>query len=68
MSEACRRCGKVGHWAKECDLRFDVRFMDANKLEEQLEKKHAALDVAPPDTLADADPAVSTGDFVFHSG
>jgi len=22
--DTCRHCGKTGHWAKECDLRFDV--------------------------------------------
>jgi len=22
--DTCRRCGKTGHWAKDCDLCFDV--------------------------------------------
>jgi len=22
--DTCRRCGKAGHWAKDCDLRFNV--------------------------------------------
>jgi len=49
--DTCRRCRKTGHWAKECDLRFDVRYMDTDKLERelenslQLENKFAAKDV-----------------------
>jgi len=31
--DTCGRCGKTGHWAKECDLRFDVRYMDTDELE-----------------------------------
>ena len=67
LPEGCRRCGKISHWSKECDLQFDVCFMDADELEEQLERKHAALDAVPPDTPADADPVVSTEDFVSRS-
>ena len=48
--DACRRCGKTGHWAKECDLRFDVRYMDTDELEKELENKFAAKDVASAET------------------
>ena len=68
LSEACRCCGKPGHLAKECHLRFDVRFMDADELEELLLTKHTALDAVPPDSPNDADPVVSTQDFVSRSG
>jgi len=31
--DTCRHCGKTEHWVKECDLRFDVRYMDTDELE-----------------------------------
>jgi len=64
----CRRCRKTGHWAKDCDLHFDVWYMDADELETELENKLAARDVAPMETLDEAEPPVSVEDFVSHSG
>ncbi|KIM35195.1 hypothetical protein M413DRAFT_32664 [Hebeloma cylindrosporum] len=32
VPNACRRCGKLGHWAKDCDLRFDVWYLDLDEL------------------------------------
>jgi len=43
--DTCQRCRKTGHWAKDCDLRFNVRYMDADELETELENKLAAKDV-----------------------
>jgi len=63
----CQRCGKTGHWAKDCDC-FDIRYMDADELETELENKLAAKDVAPVETLDEAEPPVSVEDFVSHSG
>ena len=68
LSEACRRCRKPSHQAKECHLRFDVRFMDADELEELLLMKHTALDAVPPDVPDEADLVVSMQDFVSRSG
>ena len=48
--DTCRHCRKTGHWAKDCDLRFDVRYMDADELETELENKLATKDVAPMET------------------
>ena len=67
-SNTCRRCGKTGHWVKDCDLRFDVQYMDADKLETELENKLAAKDVASIETPDEAEPPVSVKDFVSRSG
>jgi len=53
---------------KDCDLRFDVRYMDADELETELENKLAAKDVAPMETPDEAEPPVSVEDFVPRSG
>ena len=65
ISDACRRCGKTGHWAKDCDLCFD-RYMDTDKLESMLEDKLAAKDAVPAEPLAE--PEANVEDFVSHSG
>ena len=69
-ADACRRCGKIGHWAKDCDLRFDVRYMDADEVEAALENKLAAKDAVPAELLAEDEPLppVSVEDFVSRSG
>jgi hypothetical protein len=35
--DTCRRCGKTGHWARDCNLRFDIRFMMPEEKEEWLQ-------------------------------
>jgi hypothetical protein len=42
----CRRCGKIGHFAKECPMSHDVRFMTSEELEECLQQRNVAKDVA----------------------
>ncbi len=42
----CRRCGKPGHFARECELQYDVRHMTADELQTRLEDALAAKDVA----------------------
>jgi len=64
----CQRCGKTGHWAKECDLRFNVRYMDTDKIERELENKFAGKDIAFVETPDEVEPPVSVEDFVSHSG
>jgi len=65
--DTCQRCGKTGHWAKECDLRFDVQYMDTEKIERELENKFAAKDLASVETPDEVEPPVSVEDFVSHS-
>jgi hypothetical protein len=66
--DTCRRCGKTGHWAKDCDLRFDVRYMDTDELERELENKFAAKDVAPAEPPVEEEEELSVEDFVSRSG
>jgi len=66
--DTCRHCGKTRHWAKECDLRFDVRYMDTDEIERELGNKFATKDVASVETLDEAEPLVSVEDFVSRSG
>ena len=43
--DTCHWCGATGHWANDCDHRFDVQYMDADELETHMENKLAAKDV-----------------------
>ena len=66
--DTCRRCGKTGHWAKECDLRFDVRYMDTDELERELENKFATKDVASAEPPVEKEEELSVENFVSRSG
>jgi len=65
--DTCQCCGKTRHWAKDCDLRFDVRYMDTDKIERELENKFAAKDVVSAEALDDVEPPVNVEDFVSRS-
>jgi len=60
--DTCQRCGKTRHWAKECDLRFNVQYRDMDKIERELENKFAAKDVASVETPDEVEPPVSVED------
>jgi len=66
--DTCQCCGKTGHWAKDCDLRFDVRYMDTDELERELENKFAAKDVASAEPPVEGEEELSVEDFVSCSG
>jgi len=66
--DTCRRCRKTRHWAKDCDLRFDIRYMDTDELERELENKFAAKDVASAEPPVEKKEELSVEDFVSRSG
>ena len=66
--DTCRRCGKIRHWSKDCDLHFDVRYMNEDELEMELENRLATKDVAVSEVPSDVEPLVSIEDFVSLSG
>lgn len=68
-SDACRRCGRIGHWGKDCPDRFDVRLMNVDELQTLLEDKLAAKDVAPAEPpIEEAVPVAAAEDFLSCSG
>ena len=66
--DTCHRCGKTGHWSKDCNLCFDVCYMNEDELEMELENRLAAKDVAVSEAPSDVEPLVSVEDFVSRSG
>ena len=60
LADACRRCGGLDHWAKDCPLRFDVRYMSTDELQTELEDKLTAKDAVPAET----EPVDTEEDFV----
>jgi len=52
--------GGLDHWAKDCPLRFDVRYMNTDKLQMELEEKLATRDAVPAET----EPVDTEEDFV----
>jgi hypothetical protein len=65
--DTCRRYGKLGHWAKDCNLCFDVQYMDTNRLERMLENKLAAKDAVLVEQPVQAEQPDSVEDFVSRN-
>jgi hypothetical protein len=68
-ADACCHCGNAGHWAEDCHLQFNVRYMDADEVKMALEDKLAAKDAVLVEPRAENEllPLVGIEDFVSHS-
>ena len=53
---------------KECALRFDVRYMDTDELERELENKFAAKDVASAEPPVEGEEELSVEDLYPAAG
>ena len=40
----CRRCGKTGHWSRECPSQFDIRYMTVEERDEWAMEMLARVD------------------------
>ena len=63
----CQRCGKPGHFAKDCELRYDVRLMMVDDLQTILEDMLAAKDAIPTESLEKPEEGEEEEDFVHSS-
>ena len=66
--DTCCCCGKTRHWSKDCNLHFNICYMNEDELEMELENRLAAKDIAVLKVSSDVEPLVSIEDFVSLSG
>jgi len=70
LPDMCQCCGKTGHWAKDCECCFDIRYMEDGKIQKQLQDRLAARDIAEVNAKKDDKvlDSIDPKDFVLYSG
>jgi hypothetical protein len=66
----CRRCGKSGHFVKECPMAYDVRYMTGEEVEEWAQQRHVDADIAAVtarEIAPSGNPEVESEDFAPRS-
>ena len=69
ISDICHHCRAAGHWVNDCLHKFNIWYMDTDKLEMVLEDKFTAKDAVPAEPSAEQglSAPVSVGDFMSCS-
>lgn len=69
--DVCRRCGKTGHWVKNCPRQFDIRYMTLGERHEWIQDVNAEIDVEEArqtETEAEQETEEAPKDFPESSG
>ena len=64
LPDVCRRCGKPGHWAKDCPRKFDIRYMTLDEKEEWMQEEALQADA---ESLAEKQQEEKEMDFLESS-
>jgi hypothetical protein len=60
--DTCRRCGKPGHWVRDCPQRFDIRHMTTEEKEEMMQTWSLEADMEEVETRnAEAEEEAESG-------
>src|SRR5579859_4443328 len=46
LPDVCQRCGRPGHWMKDCPRRFDIRCMTSDERQEWIQQAMMEMDMA----------------------
>jgi Retrotransposon gag protein/Zinc knuckle len=71
LPDVCRRCGKPGHWVRDCPQKYDIRHMTVEEKSDLLQELSLAADMSElqaRDTEVETETEKETPDFQDRSG